>query len=474
MTELESALASFLPGQRWFAGKGRQIGEVLVEANVPLRSALPALHVVVATVAYADGGVERYHVPIGHDIGFEVRSVVERRPDAVILESSRSRDGVFYDAVSDERLGAVFLDLLARGANREQLRFHRLPEWNETLRGPGKLMDAEQTNSSLVFANRLILKLFRLLQAGENPELEVTRALTAKGFDACPAPLGWIEGLGSTLGVLQPYYAGSVEGWKLAVERVADHYESNQPDNFAAEAAELGVLTADMHAALADALPKVSDGQPDLGRLSARLMGQLTQVAALVPELAPHRPGIEAAYASAVRGIGPRVHLQRIHGDFHLGQVLRVGRRWMAIDFEGEPVRTMEERRRMTSPLQDVAGMLRSFDYAAHSPLVLGEDPDTPGPSRQELGRLARLAQRWIQASRSAFLQAYMDRARRGGWLPERPELLLRAYELDKAVYEVMYEARHRPAWLTIPIGGIERLLGEGEATLESPSTSRL
>ena len=212
MTELESALANFLPGQRWFAGKGRQIGEVLVEANVTLRSALPALHVVVATVAYADGGVERYHLPIGHDMGFEVRSVVERRPDSVILESSRSRDGVYYDAVSDERLGGVFLDLLSRAATREQLRFHRLPEWNETLRGPGKLMNAEQSNSSLVFANRLILKLFRLLQAGENPELEVTRALTAKGFDACPAPLGWIEGLGSTLGMLQPYYANSVEG----------------------------------------------------------------------------------------------------------------------------------------------------------------------------------------------------------------------------------------------------------------------
>src|SRR5262249_51140179 len=156
-----------------------------------------------------------------------------------------------------------------------------------------------------------------------------------KGFDACPAPLGWIEGLGSTLGVLQPYYANSIEGWKLATERVADHFEFNQPENFADEAAELGALTADMHAALAEALPKVSDGQPDLGRLSARLMGQLTQVSALVPELAPHRAEIESVFSNAVRAIGPKVHLQRIHGDFHLGQVLRVGQRWIAIDFEG-------------------------------------------------------------------------------------------------------------------------------------------
>jgi maltokinase len=474
MTELESALAAFLPRQRWFAGKARRIAEVRIEANVPLRSARPALYAVVAGVAYSDGGTERYHLPMGHDRGFEVRSLVERHPNAVILEATKPpRDGIFYDATADERLGAVFLDLLARAVSLEQLRFHRSPNWTESLRGPGKLLDAEQTNSSLVFSNRLILKLFRLLQPGENPELELTRALTAKGFDACPEPLGWIEGLGSTLGVLQPFYAGSVEGWKLATERIADHFESNDPGNFAGEARELGRLTAALHAALGEALPKVKEGQPDLGRLSARLVGQLTQVAALVPELAPHRREIEEVYAMALRAAGPALHLQRIHGDYHLGQVLRVGQRWMVIDFEGEPARSLEERRRLASPLQDVAGMLRSFDYAAHQPLVLGEDPDTPGPSRAELARLGQLAQSWIEANRRAFLGAYLELAAQGGWLPDQPELLLRAYELDKAVYEVMYEARHRPAWLTIPLGGVQRLLGNREATLESPHNRR-
>ncbi len=470
MTELESALAEFLPRQRWFAGKGRQIGEVRIEANVPLRGARPTLHAVVAGVAYSDGGTERYNLPIGHDRGFEARSLVDRHPNAVILETKPPRGGIFYDAAADERLGAVFLDLLSRAVSLEQLRFHRSPHWTETLRGPGRLLRAEQTNSSLVFSNRLILKLFRLLQPGENPELELTRALTAKGFDACAEPLGWIEGLGSTLGVLQPYYAGSVEGWKLATERVADHFESNDPENFAGEARELGRLTAALHAALGEALPKVKEGQPDLGRLSARLVGQLTQVAALVPELAPHRREIEAVYTMAVRAAGSSLYLQRIHGDYHLGQVLRVGQRWMVIDFEGEPARSLEERRRLASPLQDVAGMLRSFDYAAHQPLVLGEDPDTPGPSKPELAELGLLAQRWIEANRGAFLDAYMEGAARGGWLPaEGPELLLRAYELDKAVYEVMYEARHRPAWLTIPLAGVQRLLGGREATLEYP-----
>jgi maltokinase len=476
VTELETALAEFLPTQRWFAGKGRAVAEVRVERSVPLRTALPSLSAVVATVAYADGGVERYHVPIGHDRGLEARQLTDRVPDAVIYETKGPKGGPFYDAARDERLGGVYLDLLSRAATVEELRFYRVPEWTETLRGPGRLMGAEQSNSSLVFANKLILKLFRLLEPGENPELEVTRALAGTGFEACAAPLGWIEGLGSTLGILQRFHAGSVDGWKLATERVADHYESEQgePGNFADDAGALGRLTAELHAALATALPKVAEGQPDLGRLSARLFGQLTQVVALVPELAGHRQAIEEIYTKAEAAGGGSRYLQRIHGDYHLGQVLKTGaersgkprggapahRGWIVIDFEGEPARSLEERRRLASPLQDVAGMLRSFDYAAFSPLVLGEDPDTPGPTRKELARFEGPAAAWIDANRNAFLDGYLAGAGDSGWLAGDHELLLRAFELDKAVYEVMYEARHRPPWLQIPLGGIRRLLG--------------
>jgi maltokinase len=461
VTELEAALAEFLPRQRWFAGKGRAVAEVRVERSVPLRTALPSLTTVVATVAYSDGGVERYHLPVGHDRGLEARQLTGRVPDAVIYETKGPRGGPFYDAVRDERLGGVYLDLLSRAATVEELRFYRMPDWTETLRGPGKPLGAEQSNSSLVFGDRLILKLFRRLQPGENPELEVTRALAGAGFKACAAPLGWIEGLGSTLAILQPFYAGSVDGWTLATERVADHYESadGDPTNFAEDAGALGRLTAELHAAMASALPKVAEGQPDLGRLSARLLGQLSQVTALVPELAAHRDAIEEVYTKAQAAGGGSRYLQRIHGDYHLGQVLTTGHGWIAIDFEGEPARSLEERRRLASPLQDVAGMLRSFDYAAFSPLVLGEDPDTPGPSRKELARFEGPAAAWIEANRAAFLDGYQavagDAAQAGD-----AELLLRAFELDKAVYEVMYEARHRPPWLQIPLGGIRRLLG--------------
>jgi maltokinase len=453
VTELETALAEFLPTQRWFAGKGRSVGEVRVEASVPLRTAHPSLHEVVAAVAYADGGVERYHVPMGHDRGIEARQFTDRNPDAVILQTKGPTGGVFYDAVRDERLGSVYLDLLSRATNVEELRFNRSPDWTETLRGPGRLVGGEQSNSSLVFGNRLILKLFRRLEPGENPELEVTRALAAAGFEASVAPLGWIEGLGSTLGILQRFYPGSVEGWRLAVERVADHYASERgdPGNFAGEAAALGRLTAELHAAMATALPKVTEGQPDLGRLSARLLGQLSQVVALVPELADYRDAVQEVYAKAEAAGGGSRYLQRIHGDYHLGQVLRVSDRWMVIDFEGEPVRSLEERRRLSSPLQDVAGMLRSFDYAAFQPLVVADS---------DLAATDGRAAAWIEANRSAFLESYREVAGDAGWLAGDHQRLLRALELDKAVYEVMYEARHRPSWLPIPLGGIRRLLG--------------
>jgi maltokinase len=474
VTELETALAEFLPTQRWFAGKGRTVAEVRVERSVPLRTALPSLSAVVATVAYADGGAERYHVPVGHDRGLEARQLTDRVPDAVIYETKGPKGGPFYDAARDERLGGVYLDLLSRSANVEELRFQRMPEWTETLREPGRLLGGEQSNSSLVFGNRLILKLFRLLEPGENPELEVTRALAGAGFTACAAPLGWIEGLGSTLGILQRYYAGSVDGWTLATQRVADHYrsEDGDPGNFAEDAAALGRLTAELHAAMATALPKVTEGQPDLGRLSARLLGQLGQVVALVPELAAHRAAIEDIYTKAEAAGGGGRHLQRIHGDYHLGQVLKaepegsgeprrgapVNQGWVVIDFEGEPARALEERRRLASPLQDVAGMLRSFDYAAFQPLVVGK---APGPAGGELARFEGPAAAWIEANRNAFLDAYLTAAgEHGQVLGGDHELLLRAFELDKAVYEVMYEARHRPPWLQIPLGGIRRLLG--------------
>jgi maltokinase len=450
MTELERALVEFLPRQRWFAGKGRTVVETRVEASVSLRTPLPSLSLTVVAVAFADGGQDRYAVPVGHDRGPEARQLATGHPEAVILETRGANAGIYYDMVADERLGAVFLDLIAKAETVDELRFSRLPDWSDTLRGPGRLLGAEQSNTSLVFGDRLILKLFRRLQPGVNPELEVTRALVGAGFKACAPPLGWVEGLGSTLAILQPYFAGSSEGWKLATDRADDHLRAGAPaDNFAAEARELGLLTAEMHAALATALPVVAAAEPDLGA-HFRLLGQLSQLAVTVPELAPYRHAIESVHAQAQAKGEPR-YLQRIHGDYHLGQVLRSDQHWVVIDWEGEPARSLEERRRLASPLRDVAGMLRSFDYAASYPLLdapaEAEPPATDGSA-------------WVEANRAAFLDGYVGRASEGGWLPASYDLELRTYELDKAVYEVMYETSHRPGWIGIPLAGIRRLLG--------------
>jgi maltokinase len=450
MTELERALVEFLPRQRWFAGKDRTVVETRVEASASLRTPLPSLSLTVVAVAFSDGGQDRYAIPVGHDRGPEARQLAASHPEAVILETKGAHAGIYYDMVADERLGAVFLDLIAKAETVDELRFSKLPEWNDTLRGPGRLLDAEQSNTSLVFGDRLILKLFRRLQPGVNPELEVTRALVGAGFKACAQPLGWVEGLGSTLAILQPYFAGSVEGWKLATDRATQHLRGDAAaDNFATEARELGVLTAEMHAALATALPVVAAAEPDLGA-HFRLLGQLSQLAVTVPELAQYTRAIESVHAQAQAAGEPR-YLQRIHGDYHLGQVLRTDQDWVVIDWEGEPARSLEERRRLASPLRDVAGMLRSFDYAAAYPLL--DEPAEAEPPASD-------GTAWVEANRTAFLDSYVGRAADGGWLPASYELELRTYELDKAVYEVMYEARHRPGWIGIPLGGIRRLLG--------------
>ena len=269
-----------------------------MERSVLLRTALPSLSAVVATVTYADGGTEGYHLPIGHDRGLEARQLTDRVPDAVIHETKGPDGGPFYDAARDERLGGVYLDLLSRAANVEELRFYRM-EWTGTLPGPGRPLTSEQSSTP------------GLRQPAHPQAVPPARAgrERAGGDEGAGRgrlrglrhPARLIEGLGSTLGILQRFYAGSLDGWTLATRRVGDHYasEDGDPGNFAGDAAALGRVTAELHAAMAAALPKATEGQPDLGRLSARLLGQLSQVAELVPELAGQRQAIEEVYAKA-------------------------------------------------------------------------------------------------------------------------------------------------------------------------------
>ncbi|CAM5466612.1 Maltokinase OS=Streptomyces fumanus OX=67302 GN=GCM10018772_54390 PE=3 SV=1 [Streptomyces fumanus] len=235
----------------------------------------------------------------------------------------------------------------------------------------------------------------------------------------------------ATLGVLQPFLHDATDGWSLALDALAGGHD------FTAQARELGRATADVHLALAAAFPAGAGAEN--GRTAAAMTERLTAAAHCVPALRPFVPGLRSAFAAlSTCDTGPPA--QRVHGDLHLGQVLRAGRDWFVIDFEGEPSRPLSERRSVHSPVRDIAGMLRSFDYAARQ----------RRPWRPE----------WARRCREAYCAGYAARA---GWDPRKKHGLLRAYETDRAVYEVLYEARHRPDWLPVPMAAIERLAVRGD-----------
>ncbi|EST28611.1 hypothetical protein N566_22680 [Streptomycetaceae bacterium MP113-05] len=242
--------------------------------------------------------------------------------------------------------------------------------------------------------------------------------------------------------MLQPYLTGSVDGWQLALRTLGAR------GGFTGAAHDLGRATAEVHAGLADALPTTVLRRPQLQRLAASMTQRLEDATRVVPALRPYGDGLRQAFGAlgdlARRGRTRRA--QRIHGDLHLGQALHTPEdgRWTLIDFEGEPARPLAERRRAQPVVRDVAGMLRSFDYAACHPRGSGAARDVDG-----------WAQDWARSNRAAYCEGY---AATSGTDPREDAALLRAFETDKAIYEVLYEARHRPAWLPVPMSAIRRL----------------
>ncbi|GGX33854.1 maltokinase N-terminal cap-like domain-containing protein [Streptomyces lomondensis] len=442
MESLGGLLRDWLPRQRWFAGKDRPVTELGLLSMTELFPG--CLHLLVHAGHAGHAGHTGVPSPGGalpagdcYQLLLGVREHPAPRLGRALI--GQVQDGplaglTVYDALHDPRSAQLLLDRLRHPGTAGPLRFDCDADQQVPAGLVPRLLDVEQSNSSLVYGDEYILKVFRRIQPGVNPDLEVPGALARQGCHRVPAPVAWFQTkhpFQATLGVLQPYLRDASDGWTLALHALA------AGDDFTAQARALGAATAEVHLALASAFPVGEPGEN--GRTATAMNERLTAAAHCVPALKPLVPGLRAAFAALTTcDVGPPA--QRIHGDLHLGQVLRAGREWFVIDFEGEPSRPLSERRSAHSPVRDIAGMLRSFDYAARQ-----RRPWRP---------------QWARRCREAYCAGYAGRA---GWDPRKKHGLLRAYETDRAVYEVLYEARHRPDWLPVPMAAIERLAVRGD-----------
>ncbi|GAA3751898.1 hypothetical protein GCM10022240_01280 [Microbacterium kribbense] len=413
----------------------------------------PGPDVSITTYLIVDGGSERsvlYQVPVTFR-----RAPLESATSAPIAQLTDT-DGTpvwLYDGPHDPAYAERLLQLVCGGrhAQGDGAVADGVPITPfECHNVRSRVLSGEQSNTSIVYEYdvaggpagcRAICKVFRTLAHGENPDVVLQSALSAAGSRSVPATLGSVVGqwpdprepggrAPGHLAFAQEFFSGVEDGWRHATAAAAGAV------SFASSARAMGAATADVHATLAEVLPTTVAEDADIAAMVAQWRARLDAAIAAVPELAALRKPIEALQTRAAAGPWPR--LQRIHGDLHLGQVLSMpGGGWAIIDFEGEPMRPLAERSEPDVALRDVAGMLRSFDY------VRGAEPDAQGVAA------------WAEDCRAAFIDGY---ARRSGQDVQAQGVLVDAFELDKALYETVYEARNRPAWLPIPMAAVRRL----------------
>ncbi|NEK57435.1 hypothetical protein GCU56_06050 [Geodermatophilus sabuli] len=452
MSVLTDLLREWMPHQRWFGSKGREWADVTEEGFL-LDQSDPVLSVHRVRIDYTDGHRETYLVPLS----WRDHPIDELSSAFIGAVPSSGRETYAYDALRDREATTPWLVHLVNASTVGPMHFHPagvayIPEGV-----PGDIVSTEQSNTSLVYGQEAILKLFRRLEPGLNPDVEVHDALRKTQNPHIAPLLGHIEINDpdpslepATVAMLQTFVPNASDGWRLATASVRDLYAEGDlhadevGGDFAADSERLGAATASVHADMAQVLPTEPADAEWFATLAEQMTARLESAIAVVPQLAEHADGLRAVYA-AVAGSTESVVRQRVHGDLHLGQVLRTATGWIVLDFEGEPARPLAARRELDSPMRDVAGMLRSFDYAARHMLV--EQPDDP--------QRAYRAQEWAVRNRNAFCAGY---SAAGGLDPCGDSPLLRAFEADKAVYECVYEARNRPHWLMIPLHSLSRL----------------
>jgi trehalose synthase-fused probable maltokinase len=441
MTFNEQAVIEYVTKQRWYGAKSRSVAHSEVLDAVELRTTEPRFTLELVEMRYETGAHDIYQ----------------------LVHGETEIDGLDNPAAARELVHAMRGGLTLQGANGT-IEFRPV----EGFAGlGGQLQEArpvcgEQSNTSLVFDDELVLKVFRRLEPGINPELETLRFLTERGFANIAALGGWYAysggPLNATLGILQEFVRNGQDGWELAIAEIG-----SAPAQFLTRLRRLGEVTGEMHTALASdasdpAFGAETPSVESLGLLTATVDEEIERVFLSLPQ--------NDEQLEPIIGRGEEVREQlrllthagatgmiiRTHGDYHLGQTLWSEEDWVILDFEGEPARSVIERRRKRSPLRDVAGMLRSFAYAASAAELLH---DTPAPEG------------WEEQARAQFLEGYLATAD-PALLPSGAlgiERLLTVFELEKAVYELRYELDNRPDWVRIPVAGIQRLIAQAAAT---------
>jgi maltose alpha-D-glucosyltransferase/alpha-amylase len=528
--QLERIFPSYLRARRWFAGKARHILSAQIIETIPIGYEGSFAQLVLIQVSYSDGDPDIYQLPLAFTTGDRAADLAEHQRHTVITrlrvrDNGNEAEGVVHDATVEDGFCNALLDVIERRRRRSgalgRLRASRTRQFR-TIRGSVEdrlkpsLLAAEQSNTSVVYGDRLILKLFRRLDEGVNPDLEIGRFLTERtSFRHMPPVGGAIEyervkAEPLTLAVLQGFVPNQGDTWDYTLDALDEYFErvlarpvEERPPavplgtpltHLYAEipplaedmigaylelARLLGQRTAELHLALASRSDDAAFAPEPINTMYRRSVYEsartrLDQAFALLRRRLNALPEDDRAEARAALSQSKRIERRlrsvvdnkvrgmriRCHGDYHLGQVLYTGRDFLIMDFEGEPARRISERRLKRSPLRDIGGMLRSFDYAAVSALIAGR------VRPEDIPILEPWAQFWYLWVAVHFLRTYLDLVADAELVPEGEDELAALLDLcviDKALYELEYELNNRPDWVRIPLRGIANLL-EGSA----------